>query len=142
MYVHAVRPSAVGIPIDPFFGLMSNLSRTSKVYTTATVVEMTPIKDGDVADHEKQVQSFHANGTVANPSFDPSEAIRVVHLQKRFGKNKAAVDDMTISFKYGETFGLLGPNGAGKTTALSMITGLLRRSSGDIVIGGEPPFPK
>ena len=40
--------------------------------------------------------------------------LRVSHLSKRFGKNKA-VDDVTFGVEKGEIFALLGPNGAGKS---------------------------
>ena len=36
----------------------------------------------------------------------------------------------------GSLAGLVGPNGAGKTTSLSMMTGLLRPDSGQVVING------
>jgi len=37
----------------------------------------------------------------------------------------------------GETYGLLGPNGAGKTTTISMVTGLLERDAGSVVVDGK-----
>ena len=40
--------------------------------------------------------------------------LRVTHLSKTFGKNKA-VDDVTFGVEHGEIFALLGPNGAGKS---------------------------
>src|ERR1044072_3167909 len=47
----------------------------------------------------------------------------------------------------GSLAGLVGPNGAGKTTSLSMMTGLLRPDSGQILINGidvwaDPPAAK
>lgn len=38
----------------------------------------------------------------------------------------------------GEVFGFLGPNGAGKTTAVKMLLGLVRPTTGDAAILGEP----
>ncbi|OUM69508.1 hypothetical protein PIROE2DRAFT_38181 [Piromyces sp. E2] len=45
------------------------------------------------------------------------------------------VDDVTFGVNEGECLGLLGPNGAGKTTSISMITGLLSHTHGNIVYG-------
>jgi ABC-2 type transport system ATP-binding protein len=46
-----------------------------------------------------------------------------------------AVSGVSFGLSRGEILGLLGPNGAGKTTTLKMIAGLLRPTSGRIVIG-------
>ena len=40
------------------------------------------------------------------------------------------------TFQGGEVVGLLGPNGAGKSTTMKCIVGLLRKTSGEIRIGG------
>jgi ABC-type multidrug transport system ATPase subunit len=61
-------------------------------------------------------------------------------LTKRFpspdGREKVAVDHVSFAAPPGEIYGLLGPNGAGKTTTLRMISGLLRPSEGQVLIGG------
>jgi lipopolysaccharide export system ATP-binding protein len=44
------------------------------------------------------------------------------------------VDDVSLTARSGEIVGLLGPNGAGKTVTLTMLAGLLRPTSGHIVI--------
>src|SRR5512132_3439821 len=58
-------------------------------------------------------------------------------LRKTFGAT-VAVDGVSLRAGRGETVGLLGPNGAGKTTTVSMIAGLLRADSGEILIDGRP----
>ncbi|MGZ8785357.1 MAG: ATP-binding cassette domain-containing protein [Acidimicrobiia bacterium] len=58
-------------------------------------------------------------------------------LKKSFGEN-AAVKGVGFHIAEGETYGLLGPNGAGKTTTISMVTGLLERDSGEVLIDGQP----
>ncbi len=48
-----------------------------------------------------------------------------------------AVDNLSIGIKKGEVFGFLGPNGAGKTTSIKMMVGLLRPTSGKILVNGK-----
>jgi len=48
-----------------------------------------------------------------------------------------AVDGINFDIKKGEIFGLLGPNGAGKTTTVKMIAGLIKPTSGEILVNGQ-----
>lgn len=48
-----------------------------------------------------------------------------------------AVDHIALTVAPGEFYGFLGPNGAGKSTTIKMLTGLLRPTAGEIVIGGH-----
>jgi ABC-2 type transport system ATP-binding protein len=61
--------------------------------------------------------------------------IRLTELTKRYGKF-TAVDGIDLVVPPGELFGLLGPNGAGKTTTIRMIAGILRPTSGTVLVGG------
>ena len=62
--------------------------------------------------------------------------IRLEKLTKTYGKF-VAVNAIDLHVPRGELFGFLGPNGAGKTTTLRMIAGILRPTSGGIVLGGH-----
>lgn len=62
--------------------------------------------------------------------------LEVIGLVKKYGKENA-VNDISFSLKGGEVVGLLGPNGAGKSTTMKCIVGLLRKTSGEIYIGGH-----
>jgi len=62
--------------------------------------------------------------------------IRLEGLSKTFG-SYSAVSDLNLEVRPGEIFGFLGPNGAGKTTTVKMMTGLLKPSSGRVLVGGR-----
>ena len=63
--------------------------------------------------------------------------LEIKALRKSYG-NVVAVDGVALQADRGETVGLLGPNGAGKTTTVSIIAGLLRPDSGEVLIDGRP----
>ena len=50
-----------------------------------------------------------------------------------------AVDGVDLAITEGEIVGLLGANGAGKTTLIRMLLGLLRVTSGDVLLFGSEP---
>jgi ABC-2 type transport system ATP-binding protein len=62
-----------------------------------------------------------------------SAVLDVANLVVTYGARRA-VDGVSFQVKRGEIFGLLGPNGAGKTSTLSAIEGLVKPSSGDILV--------
>lgn len=62
-------------------------------------------------------------------------AIEVRDLVKVFGHFQA-VKGINFNVKQGEILGFLGPNGAGKTTVIKMITGLLKITSGSVLVSG------
>ena len=62
--------------------------------------------------------------------------IELINLTKKFGK-LTAVDNVNLEIETGNIFGFLGPNGAGKTTTIKMMVGLLKPTSGRVVIGGR-----
>lgn len=65
--------------------------------------------------------------------------IRFRALAKSFGANRA-VQSLTLTVGAGEVVALLGPNGSGKTTSLKAAAGLIRPTSGEVLVG-EPGRP-
>lgn len=58
------------------------------------------------------------------------------HVTRRFA-GLIAVDDVSFVLQRGEVLGVIGPNGAGKTTLISLISGTLSPSAGDICFEGR-----
>ena len=63
-----------------------------------------------------------------------SKILEVFNLTKKYG-DFIAVDGFNLSLEQGTVHGLVGPNGAGKSTMLSIISGLRRKTSGEINFG-------
>ena len=63
--------------------------------------------------------------------------IRAQNLVKIYN-DRTVVNDISIEVNKGEVVGLLGPNGAGKTTVMKMLLNLLKPTSGEIYIQGQP----
>ena len=57
-------------------------------------------------------------------------------LTKRYGSARG-VENLNFAVEKGEIFGYLGPNGSGKTTTIRCAMGLLRPTSGEILVLGE-----
>ena len=64
-----------------------------------------------------------------------TNSIQVVNLTKKY-KSKNAVSNINFKINENEIIGLLGPNGCGKTTTIGMILGLLKPTSGKVLING------
>jgi len=62
--------------------------------------------------------------------------IRYQHFTKAYG-DRRVVDGLTFEVPAGTVVALLGPNGSGKTTSIKAAAGLLRPTSGAVVIGTD-----
>lgn len=63
-------------------------------------------------------------------------ALEVRDLRKTIRK-KEIIKGVSFTLYRGEVFGFLGPNGAGKTTTIRMLVGLIKPTSGTILISGK-----
>lgn len=70
--------------------------------------------------------------------------IQVEDLQKTYRSGfllrpKKALSGVSFHVPKGVIYGFIGPNGAGKSTTIKLLTGLLRKDSGKILVGGREP---
>lgn len=66
---------------------------------------------------------------------DVKPVVELRNLSKVIGKKKI-IDNLNLSLYPGQITGFLGPNGAGKTTTIRMMVGLMKPTSGDVLIDG------
>jgi len=66
-----------------------------------------------------------------------SPIIQITGLSKTYATGFSALKNINLAIDKGEIFALLGPNGAGKTTLISIICGIVTKSTGQILVGGH-----
>ena len=62
--------------------------------------------------------------------------IEINQLTKKF-KKTLAVNNLNFSIEKSKIIGLLGPNGCGKSTTIGMLLGLIKPTSGSVIINGK-----
>jgi len=65
-----------------------------------------------------------------------SAVLEITNVTRRFA-GLIAVNDVSFTLNQGEILGVIGPNGAGKTTLVSLISGTLAPTAGDIAFEGR-----
>jgi ABC-2 type transport system ATP-binding protein len=63
--------------------------------------------------------------------------ISIQNLSKTYASGLAALTNVTFDIRRGEILALLGPNGAGKTTLISIVCGIVNKTSGAVVVDGH-----
>lgn len=61
--------------------------------------------------------------------------LTIENLTKQYGKF-LALDHLNLHIDKGEIYGFVGPNGAGKTTTMRIVCGLLKATSGSVIVDG------
>ncbi|MDF1510739.1 ABC transporter ATP-binding protein [Robertmurraya sp. DFI.2.37] len=60
----------------------------------------------------------------------------VKNVSKRYG-NKSVVEDVSVQIEKGKITSFIGPNGAGKSTLLSMVSRLIAKDTGEVLIDNQ-----
>jgi NitT/TauT family transport system ATP-binding protein len=67
--------------------------------------------------------------------------LQINHVEKKFENQKETsqvLSDINLDIKEGEFVSILGPSGCGKSTLLSIVAGLTKPTSGEILLNGNP----
>ena len=64
--------------------------------------------------------------------------IQITNVTKVYDSRKV-LDNINLEIRESTTYALLGPNGAGKTTLINIILGIIKPTSGKVLIRGKPP---
>ncbi|MDF2114131.1 ABC transporter ATP-binding protein [Roseiarcaceae bacterium H3SJ34-1] len=84
---------------------------------------------------------YQPNAGLSRMSGADRRLVRISNLEKKYqtrdGKAIHALADVNLDIEEGEFVSIVGPSGCGKTTLLKILTGVLSRSSGDILIAGS-----
>lgn len=66
-----------------------------------------------------------------------ADAIVIKELCKEYKKGVKALDGLNLTIPKGKVFGFLGPNGAGKSPTINILSGLVKKDSGEVFIFGK-----
>jgi ABC-2 type transport system ATP-binding protein len=66
-----------------------------------------------------------------------STVISISGVSKTYATGVPALKEVNLDIRRGEIFALLGPNGAGKTTLISIICGIVNRTTGTVTVDGH-----
>jgi fructose transport system ATP-binding protein len=76
-------------------------------------------------------------GSELNKEIEKTQNIlEIKNISKNFGAVKA-LDDVSMELRRGEVMAVVGDNGAGKSTLIKIISGVLKKDSGEIYFNGE-----
>lgn len=122
VYMEKVYPGSYGIPLKWYFPFTKQFwfGGSKKLAVQSTT------KEDELVD------------TLFEPQSNPKTVtVDVTNLRKVYPGNKVAVKGISLKLYEDEIVILLGHNSAGKSTTISMLTGLMQPTSGNVLIYGE-----
>ena len=92
--------------------------------------------DEDIADLKGKDDSSSSESGTQDAEYDRKEtAIKITNLVHQYGENRG-IDGLSVEIKHGELVAVIGENGSGKTTLSKHLNGLLKPTSGDVIVAG------
>ncbi|CAD8167077.1 unnamed protein product [Paramecium pentaurelia] len=126
LYCEQVVPNEYGIAKHPLFIFGVSYQKKAKV---------------SQLDYDTSLEINNSNTPLSSAMYteeikmNKSPSITIQNLLKKFG-DLNAVNNMSLALYESQIFCLLGHNGAGKTTAISLLTGMIQKTSGQVMMYG------
>uniref|UniRef100_A0A3Q1F1V9 ATP-binding cassette, sub-family A (ABC1), member 12 n=1 Tax=Acanthochromis polyacanthus TaxID=80966 RepID=A0A3Q1F1V9_9TELE len=142
-YIRMVFPGKYGIPAPWYFpfkpsfwadlcGCIQSKSKAGNGLLFTNIMQSSqPILSDD-----KGKDTSNLSSQMGENFSDLPVGVSLHGLSKIYG-DKAAIENLNVSFYEGHVTSLLGHNGAGKTTTMSLLTGLFAPTSGTIEVYGR-----
>jgi ATP-binding cassette, subfamily A (ABC1), member 3 len=130
IYLDQVWPTEIGMKRHPLFFILDFCPKKKQVETNPLA---TSLLEGEQAEEEnfEQVEDQLMRQSSEN------KTLKIQNLRKVYPNGKVAVHRLNLEMYTDQIFALLGHNGAGKTTTISMISGLLTQTEGNITLLGR-----
>ncbi len=87
-------------------------------------------------DEEMEMNEEDTVADAVSPDFN--QAIRLDGVSFAYGSSAPVLEDVTLAILPGSKVAIVGASGSGKTTLATLMTGILRPTSGEVSIGGVP----
>ncbi|XP_031625623.1 ATP-binding cassette sub-family A member 3-like [Contarinia nasturtii] len=129
LYLENVLPGGYGVSKPWYFLCTKNFWQSLNNYQQF---------DNQHNDYESY-EFPYSNSNKSNFESEPinkAVGIEIRNLTKQFKSDKAAVGNLSMNIYNNQITCLLGQNGAGKTTTISLLTGMMKPTSGSAVING------
>ncbi|ELS55799.1 ATP-binding cassette domain-containing protein [Streptomyces viridochromogenes] len=127
---------AVAIAATAVFAVRTTLGALTQLVRSAAAVFHTSLYLGDMTTFldEAQEKAPHRGELTVQA---PIEEVRVQGAVYRYpGKDKPAVDAVSLTLRRGEILALVGVNGSGKTTLTRLLAGILTADAGTVTWNG------
>jgi ATP-binding cassette, subfamily B, bacterial PglK len=133
-----------GLELMPLLGLYAYAGFRVIPSVNRLVTSVNDVRVGSAAVHELASELARL-ATVEPPSDAPiaplvfEHALELRHVDfTHEGADRAALRDVSLTIRRGESVGIVGATGAGKTTLVDVLTGILAPTSGDVLVDGRP----
>ncbi|MEB3295069.1 MAG: ABC transporter ATP-binding protein [Synechococcales bacterium] len=132
---------SVNLVINGFNGVRYSSFMVDKLYLCLKELEMIPAARNFSVEQLPPLSSWKS--LHEKPAMPFQQEIQIDRLGYRYPSAKeAALREISLRLKKGESIGLIGRSGAGKTTLVDVLLGLLTPDKGDIRVDGVSVYPE